>query len=353
MTTPTKRGAHFDIQQSGQDRLETRATRALGIRYPIIQGGLARIARAELAAAVSNAGGLGQIAMAGVATTPELLRAEIHKAKALTSAPFAINFPIGHLKIDALLDVVMEEKVAAVSLTRGNPKPAIARLAGSGIRVLVLVSGPEQAMKAEQAGADVVATVGYEGGGHLGRTDLTTFVGVPLVVDAVSIPVVAGGGIADGRGLAGALALGADGVEVGTRFIAVREAFAHENYKNALLRAAETVIVKRSIGQPGRALVNTWSRGFLEAEAKGTPHEVLLGMVGAEANERGVFHGDIDGSLLWAGQAAALIGDIPTAAEFIARMVSEARGSAERLARLAGVHRAGISPSPAASVNAA
>lgn len=350
MTTQTQRGNYFDAQHSGQDRLETRATRVLGIRYPIIQGGLARIARAELAAAVSNAGGLGQIAMAGVATTPELLRAEIHKAKALTSAPFAINFPIGHLKIDALLDVVMEEKVAAVSLTRGNPRPAIARLAGSGIRVLVLVSGPEQAMKAEQAGADVVATVGYEGGGHLGRTDLTTFVGVPLVVDAVSIPVVAGGGIADGRGLAAALALGADGVEVGTRFIAVREAFAHENYKKALLRAAETVIVKRSIGQPGRALVNEWSRGFLEAEAKGTPRDVLLGMVGAEANERGVFHGDIEGSLLWAGQAAALIGDIPTAAEFIARMISEARTSAERVAKLAGSHRAGLSLSPAASV---
>ena len=347
MTTQTKRGNNSDAGQGGQDRLETRATRVLGIRYPIIQGGLARIARAELAAAVSNAGGLGQIAMAGVATTPELLRTEIRKAKALTSAPFAINFPIGHLKIDALLDVVLEEKVAAVSLTRGDPRPAIARLAGSGIRVLVLVSGPEQAMKAEQAGADVVATVGYEGGGHLGRTDLTTFVGVPLVVDAVSIPVVAGGGVADGRGLAGALALGADGVEVGTRFIAVREAFAHENYKKALLRAADTVIVKRTIGQPGRALVNEWSRNFLEAEAKGTPRDVLLEMVGAPANERGVFHGDIEDSLLWAGQAAALIEDIPTAGEFIARMVAEARASAARLWALAGAHGAGYADRPA------
>lgn len=350
MTTLTKRGNHSDAGRSGQDRLETRATRVLGIRYPIIQGGLSRIARAELAAAVSNAGGLGQIAMAGVATTPELLRAEIRKARALTSAPFAINFPIGHLKIDALLDVVLEEKVAAVSLTRGDPRPAIARLAGSGVRVLVLVSGPEQAMKAEQAGADVVATVGYEGGGHLGRTDLTTFVGVPLVVDAVSIPVVAGGGVADGRGIAAALALGADGVEVGTRFIAVREAFAHENYKRALLRAADTVIIKRTIGQPGRALVNEWTRGILEAEAKGISREALLGMVSAEANERGVFHGDIEGSLLWAGQAAALLEDIPTAGEVIARMVAETRASADRLVQLAGSHRVGLSASPAAPV---
>lgn len=246
MTMQTKHSERSNVGQTAEDRLETRVTRVFGIRYPIVQGGLSRIARAELAAAVSNAGGLGQIAMAGVATTPELLRTEIYKAKALTSAPFAINFPIGHPKIEALLEVVMEEKVATVSLTRGDPRPAIARLAGSGIRVLVLVSGPEQAKKAEQAGADVVATVGYEGGGHLGRTDLTTFVGVPLVMDAVSIPVVAGGGVADGRGLAAALALGADGVEVGTRFVAVREAFAHENYKSVLLRAAQVGMEHRS-----------------------------------------------------------------------------------------------------------
>lgn len=208
-------------------------------------------------------------------------------------------------------------------------------------------------MKAEQAGADVVATVGYEGGGHLGRTDLTTFVGVPLVMDAVTIPVVAGGGIADGRGLAAALALGADGVEVGTRFIAVREAFAHENYKAALLRTANTVIIKRSLGQPGRALANEWARRFLEAEANGTSREILLEMVGAEANERGVFRGDIEGSLLWAGQAAALIKDIPSAREFIERMVAEARTSAARVATLAGLGRAVLPVSPPAPVNAA
>ena len=340
MTTQSKRADQAVGVGSGQDRIETRATRVLGIRYPIIQGGLARIARAELAAAVSNAGGLGQIAMAGVATTPDLLRAEIRKAKAITSAPFAINFPLGHLKIDPLLEVVIEEGVAAVSLTRGDPRPAIARLAGSGIRVIVLVSGPEQAKKAEQAGADVVATVGYEGGGHLGLSDLTTFVGVPLVMDAVRIPVVAGGGIADGRGLAAALTLGADGVEVGTRFIAVREAFAHENYKAALLRAADTVIVKRTLRQPGRALANEWARDFLKAEASGTSREELLGMVGAEANERGVFHGDTQGSLLWAGQAAALIEDIPTAQEFVERMVAQARASLERVSAMAGMVRA-------------
>lgn len=313
------------MESADTDGFDTRVTRLFGIRYPIIQGGLARIARAELAAAVSNAGGLGQIAMAGVGTTPERMRSEIRKAKSLTRAPFAVNFPIGHLSIEALLDVVMEEKVPAVSLTRGDPRPAIARLAGSGIRVLVLVSGPEQAKKAEQAGADAVATVGYEGGGHLGRNDLTTFVGVPLVADAVRIPVIAGGGVGDGRGLAAALALGAEGVELGTRFIAVEEAHAHENYKRALLRATKTTIVKRRLDQPGRALANRWTADYLQAEADGTSREALLEMVGAKANERGVFFGDVENSLLWAGQAAALIDDVPTTKDLIDRMVLEAR----------------------------
>jgi len=311
-------------------RIETRASQALGIRYPIVQGGLARIARAELAAAVSNAGGMGQIAVAGL-EQPDRLRAEIRKAKRLTDAPFGINFPVGHLPIDALLDIALEEGVAAMSFTGGNPKPYIRRLEGTGISILVLVSGPEQARKAEQAGAHVIATVGFEGGGHIGRSDLTTMVAVPLVVRAVSIPVLAGGGIADGRGLAAALALGADGVEVGTRFIAVKETFAHDNYKSAVVHAnsEDTVVVKRTLGTPGRALANTWTDRILAAEAEGQPREAVLGMVRADANERGALAGDMDNSLVWVGQAAAMVQDVPAAQELIERMVGEARDAAQ------------------------
>lgn len=313
-------------------RMETRATRVFGIRYPIVQGGLARIAKAELAAAVSNAGGLGQIALAGLAE-PDLLRAEIRKAKQLTRAPFAVNFPVGFLEIDNLIDLAVEEGVAAVSFTGGNPKPYIRRLENSGTHILVLVSGPEQAKKAEQAGAHVIATVGYEGGGHIGRTDLTTMVAVPLVVRAVGIPVLAGGGIADGYGLAAALALGADGVEVGTRFIAVKETYAHENYKDAVVRAndTDTVVVKRSLGTPGRALANMWTDKILVAEAEGASREMILSMTKANANERGVINGDMDNSLVWLGQAAALVDDVPSTREFVERMVIEARDAAERL----------------------
>ncbi|MGV3654809.1 MAG: NAD(P)H-dependent flavin oxidoreductase [Noviherbaspirillum sp.] len=321
-----------NIKGGPPDRIETRATRALGIRYPIVQGGLARIARAELAAAVSNAGGMGQIAAAGL-EQPDRLRAEIRKAKRLTDAPFGINFPVGHLPIDALLDVALEEGVAAMSFTGGNPKPYIRRLEGTGISILVLVSGPEQAQKAEQAGARVIATVGFEGGGHIGRSDLTTMVAVPLVVRSVGIPVLAGGGIADGHGLAAALALGADGVEVGTRFIAVKEAFAHEHYKSAVVaaNAEDTVVVKRTLGTPGRALANAWTGKILAAEAAGQPREAVLGMVRADSNERGVFDGDMENSLLWVGQAAAMVDDVPGAGEVIERMVTEARSAAGRI----------------------
>lgn len=319
------------------DRIETRATHALNIRYPIVQGGLARIAKAELAAAVSNAGGMGQIAVAGL-SDPDVLRAEIRKAKRLTQAPFGVNFPIGHLKIDALLDLTIEEGVTAVSFTGGNPQPYIRRLEGTDTRVMVLVSGPEQAQKAEQAGAHVVATVGYEGGGHIGRSDLTTIVAIPLVVRAVGIPVLAGGGIADGAGLAAALALGADGVEIGTRFIAVKEAFAHDNYKDAVVRAnaSDTVVVKRSLGTPGRALANAWTERILSAEAEGQSREAIFEMVKADANERGVFGGDMESSLVWVGQAAAMVDDVPSAGEYVERMVAEAKAAGKRLARLLG-----------------
>lgn len=319
------------------ERIETRATHALGIRYPIVQGGLARIARAELAAAVSNAGGMGQIAVAGLAE-PDLLRAEIRKAKRMTQAPFGVNFPIGHLTIDTLLDAAIEEGIAAVSFTGGNPKPYIRRMEGTGIRILVLIAGPEQAQKAEQAGAHVVATVGFEGGGHIGRSDLTTMVAIPLVVRSVAIPVLAGGGIADGKGMAAALALGADGVEVGTRFIAVKEAFAHDNYKAAVVgaNASDTVVVKRSLGTPGRALANTWTEKILSAETQGQPREAILGMVKGDANERGVVDGDMENSLVWVGQAAAIVGDVPGAGEVIERMVCEARDAADRMAAMLG-----------------
>ena len=231
--------------------MKTRVTEIFGIKYPIVQGGLAYLAYAELAAAVSNAGGLGQITAATLGS-PEKLREEIRKVRTLTDKPFAVNFAIARHdgQYKELLEVAIEEKVPAISITGANPQPIFERIKGENIRTLVLVSGVRQAQKAEELGADAVMAVGQEGGGHLGRDDIGTMVLIPRVVDSVSIPVLASGGIGDGRGLLAAFALGAEGIEMGTRFIATQECVhANEKYKQAIVNAKEsdTVIIKRTL----------------------------------------------------------------------------------------------------------
>ncbi|TCZ58708.1 NAD(P)H-dependent flavin oxidoreductase [Roseicella aquatilis] len=315
--------------------LSTRVTRLLGIRYPIVQGGLARVARADLAAAVSEAGGLGQIANAGL-DGPEALRAEIRRCRALTAKPFAVNFPIGRQDIRPGLEAALEEGVGVIALTAGNPAPYIRRCQEAGARTLVLTAGPELARKAEAAGADMVATVGYEGGGHIGRSDETTLVMVPRVVAAVSIPVLASGGIATGAGLLAALALGAEGVEMGTRFVATAEAHAHDAYKRALAGAApaDTMIIKRSLGMPGRVLRSPHAEAIVAAEAAGAPQPEIVAMIAGAMNARGTDDGDLAGSYVWAGQCVGLFEDVPPAGEVVRRMAAEA---AEAMARLRGL----------------
>jgi NAD(P)H-dependent flavin oxidoreductase YrpB (nitropropane dioxygenase family) len=317
--------------------IETRVTRLLGIRYPIVQGGLARVACADLAAAVSNAGGLGQIATAGL-DTPERLRAEIRRCRAMTDRPFGVNFPIGRRELWPLLDVALEEGVRVIALTAGNPAPYLRRCQEAGARTLVLTAGPELARKAEAAGADLVATVGYEGGGHIGRTDETTLVMVPRVVAAVRIPVLASGGIATGAGIAAALALGAEGVEMGTRFVATEEARAHPAYKQALVaaRPEDTMLIKRSLGQPGRVLASAHARRILEAERAGAPQEEILALIRGEVNAIGTEQGDLENSYVWAGQCVGLIGAVEPAGAVVRRLAGEAAAALRRLGRIAG-----------------
>ena len=313
----------------------TRVTRLLGIRHPIIQGGLARVAGAELAAAVSNAGGLGQIASAGLADAAAL-RAEIRRCRALTDHPFAVNFPIGRGDIRPLLDAAREEGVRVIALTAGNPAPYIARCQAVGAKTLVLTAGPELAKKAEAAGADMVATVGFEGGGHIGRSDETTLVMVPRVVAAVTIPVLASGGIATGAGLLAALALGAEGVELGTRFVATTEARAHPAYKQALVAAApaDTMLIKQSLGMPGRVLRSRHAEAIRAAETAGAPQEEIVAMIAGGVNARGTDAGELDTSYVWAGQCVGLIGQVEPAGAIVARMIDEAMAG---LARLRGM----------------
>jgi enoyl-[acyl-carrier protein] reductase II len=326
-------------ERSGQlqalpERIETRATRLLGIRYPIVQGGLARIAGAELAAAVSEAGGLGQIATSGL-TDAAQLRNAIRQCRALTEKPFGVNFPLGRFDVTPMLEVALAERVAVLAFTAGNPAPHIRRAEGSGARILVLTAGPELARKAEAAGADIVATVGYEGGGHIGRSDETTLVMVPRVVDAVRIPVLASGGFADGRGLLAALALGADGVEMGTRFVATVEARAHDNYKRAVCAAepGDTMIIKRSLGQPGRVLESPYARHVAALETAGAQPEELVPLISGAVNHLAAVEGHLDQGYAWAGQSSGLIRSIEPAGEVVRRIAAEAAAGLSRLAR--------------------
>ena len=306
---------------------KTRITELLGIDYPIIQGGLAYLAYAELAAAVSNAGGLGQITAMSL-PGPDELRKEIHKVRELTDRPFGVNFAIGDhgRSFSYMLDVAIEENVPVVSMTGGNPTPIFEQLEGTSIKKLVLVAARRQAEKAEQLGADAVMVVGHEGGGHLGRDDIGTMVLIPQVVDAVSIPVIASGGIGDGRGWMAAHALGAEGIEMGTRFIATKECVhASQLYKQHLIDSTEndTVIIKRSIGAPARTLSNTWTDRILAVEKETPTYEALKEYISGSANKRYIYDGDAEHGFGWAGQVTGLIHDVPTVQELFDRMVKQ------------------------------
>jgi NADH:quinone reductase (non-electrogenic) len=320
--------------------MKTRVTEIFGIKYPIVQGGLAYLAYAELAAAVSNAGGLGQITAATL-RTPEKLREEIRKVRALTDKPFGVNFAIARHdgQYQELLEVVIEEKVPAISITGGNPQPVFERIKGEDIRTLVLVSGVRQAQKAEELGADAVMAVGQEGGGHLGRDDLGTMVLIPRVTDSISIPVLASGGIGDGRGLLAAFALGAEGIEMGTRFIATQECIhANEKYKQAILHAKETdtVIIKKTLGSPGRVLKTGYTLDIIEREQEGATYEDLKDMISGQANCKYIYDGNEEEGFGWVGQVIGLINTIPTVQELFDEMIATAEKEQSRIGMLFG-----------------
>lgn len=307
---------------------QTRVTKLLNIKYPIIQGGLAYLAYADLAAAVSNAGGLGQITAMSL-PGPESLQKEIHKVKQLTAQPFGVNFAIGQhgRKFEHMVQVAIDEQVPVVSITGGNPAGVLDMLKGSPIKTLVLVASSRQAQKAQELGGDAVMVVGQEGGGHLGRSDTGTIVLTPHVVDALEIPVIASGGIVDGRGLMAALALGAEGIEMGTRFIATKEIQTHINYKQAILSAGEgdTVVIKRSLGTPARALRSSFTENILSLEEKyGNNYEQLKDYISGEVNQKYIQSGQEIAGFGWAGQGASRIHQILSVEDLISSIIHEA-----------------------------
>lgn len=294
--------------------MNTRLCELLGIEYPIIQGGMAWVATAELAAAVSNGGGLGLIAAGGAPA--DVVREQIRKCREMTDKPFGVNVMLMSPFADEVMQVVIEEKPAVVATGAGNPGKYIAALKEAGIKILPVIASVAMAKKMEKDGADAVIAEGTEAGGHIG--EITTMCLVPQVADAVSIPVVAAGGIADKRGAVAAFALGADGIQVGTRFICSTECIAHENYKNAVLKAKDrdAVVTGRSTGAPVRALKNKLTKEYERLEKSNASRDEIEAL-GVGGLRRAFQEGDVQTGSLMAGQSAAMVNRIEPCAEII------------------------------------
>ena len=293
----------------------------LGTEYPIIQGAMARIAECNLAAAVSNGGGLGIIAAGG--QSAEWLREEIKKTREMTDKPFGVNIMLLADNVEELIQVVCEEKVPVVTTGAGNPGKYIARMKEHGIKVIPVVANVALAMRVARAGADAVVAEGTEAGGHIGET--TTMALVPQMADAVDIPVIAAGGIADGRGVAAAYMLGARGVQVGTRFLVANECIVARGYKDAIIKAKDssTVATGRSTGHPVRIIKNKLAKKILTLESQNAPEEEInqlcTGTLAAAVRD-----GDADNGNIMSGQIAGLVKKEQSAAEIIEEMFKEA-----------------------------
>lgn len=315
--------------------IKTTICEMLGIEYPVFQGGMAYIGTGELAGAVSAAGGLGII---GAGASPaDWVEREIRKVRSITSRPFGVNVMLMSPYAADIVDLIAAERVPVATTGAGNPGPYIPALKQAGVKVIPVVSAVALAKRVERAGADAVIAEGTESGGHIG--DLTTMALVPQVVDAVSVPVIAAGGIADGRGLAAALALGAQAVQMGTRFVCACECVAHPSYKAAIRRAGDrdTLVTGRSTGHPMRSLKNRFSREFEEREASGAPREDLEQM-GVGRYRSACVEGDVDNGTVLAGQISGMIDRELPAAEIIRLVVA---GAEEVMARLGGMANSG------------
>lgn len=293
-----------------------------GITYPIIQAGMVWASGWRLASAVSNAGGLGLIGAGSM--YPPVLREHIQKCKAATDKPFGVNIPLLYPDLDQHIKVIIEEGIKIVFTSAGNPKTWTKQLQQHGITVVHVVSSSKFALKAQDAGCDAVVAEGFEAGGHNGREETTTMVLVPAVADAVSIPVIAAGGIATGRQMLAAMVLGASGVQMGSRFVASEEASSHMNFKKAVIAASEgdTVLSMKSL-TPVRLLKNKFFERIREAELQGATAEELKTILGRGRAKKGMFEGDLESGELEIGQVSALLDNILPAHQIIKNIIEE------------------------------
>jgi nitronate monooxygenase len=315
--------------------MKTRVTELLGIRYPIIQGGMQWVGTAELASAVSNAGGLG-ILTALTQPTPADLRREIERCRSLTDQPFGVNLTI----LPAItpppyaeyLQAIIDSGIKIVETAGNNPRDFIGTLKQHGIKVIHKCTAVRHALSAERSGVDIVSIDGFECAGHPGEDDIPNLILIPAAVRALKIPVVASGGIGDGRGMAAALALGAEGVNMGTRFMCTREAPVHDNIKQALVRATErdTTLMFRTMHNTARVLRNAISTEVVALERRGVKFEEVRHLVAGTRGKAALRSGEIDGGVVSAGMVVGLIEDVPSCGELIERIVAECRTQLKR-----------------------
>lgn len=301
--------------------IKTEICELLGIKYPMLQGGMAWVATSELAAAVSNAGGLGII---GSGAAPrDVVQKEINRIKKLTNRPFGVNVMLMSSHVDEIIQLLYEEKVPVVTTGAGNPGKYMSRFKEIGTKVIPVVPSVALGKRMEKIGADAIIVEGTEAGGHIG--ELTTLSLVPQAVDEVKIPVIAAGGIADGRGLVAALALGAKGVQIGTRFVCTVECQVHENYKNAIIKSSDrdAVVTGRTTGHPVRSLRNKFTKNLLELEKQNTDIDTIESF-GTGMLRRAVIEGDVENGSVMAGQISGLIKDIKTCEQVIQDIMAEA-----------------------------
>jgi enoyl-[acyl-carrier protein] reductase II len=299
-----------------------RICKLFGIQYPLIQAGMIWCSGWELASAVSNAGGLGIIGSGSM--YPDILRNQIQKCKAATNKPFGVNVPMLYPDLDQHLQIIIEEKVPIVFTSAGNPKTYTAMLKSHGITVVHVVSSVKFALKAQEAGVDAVVAEGFEAGGHNGRDETTTFCLIPMVQEKLTIPLIAAGGIGTGRGMLAAMVLGAEAVQVGSRFVASEESSAHIAFKNKVVAAQEgdTMLTLKELA-PVRLIKNKFFNDVQAAYAAGAGVEELKKVLGRARAKKGMFEGDLEEGELEIGQISGLINNIQPAAEIVAEIIAE------------------------------
>jgi nitronate monooxygenase len=329
--------------------LSTRVTELLGIQHPVLQGAMHWLSRAELVAAVSNAGGLGILSALTFPNSREL-RGEIRKVRGLTAKSFAVNITLlptsRPVNIEEYIETALEEGVKIIETAGRSPEPYMKRLRDGGVKLLHKVARVRDARTAERLGVDAVTIVGFEAGGHPSADCVTSFILVPQAADALEIPVIAAGGIGDSRGLVAALALGAEGVMLGTRFLATQECPAHPKIKEWLLQASErdTILLERSINNMGRFMKTAYAQRVLAMEERGATLEELLPFISGERGRKAYQDGDIGDAVIPCGQAAGLMRQVPSVSEVIESLVTEAAREIERLRSLQRPPLRGDSP---------